>query len=328
MTSEQSLISIVLIFYNAPVNRLEAAIKSVFAQSYGVWELLLIDDGSTNDSSQLAHNYALLYPHHVRYLDHQRHLNLGVSASYNLGIEQAKGDYIAFFSANQTWLSNKLSAQLATLEQFPQVAGVWGFLEHSTIDLQLSHKKHRHYWNQHFSLGFDQVHQPPHLGILLLLNRTRPFSVSNILFRRKALLRTGIFDLKLNTAYALDALMLRLSFNLPIYIHRQSLVVYPNSLPDSEDNESSRECDRYPNSTSLARRVYQFWLENYLISQISPVNQLTGKRCPPRVVSRELNSEVDLDLGATCQLIHRQLFPQRYSWLIKAILTCKKSISS
>ncbi|MEL6496720.1 MAG: glycosyltransferase family 2 protein, partial [Cyanobacteria bacterium J06623_7] len=96
MTEQASLISVVLVFYNVSVINLEAAIKSVLAQDYDCWELLLVDDGSTNHSRELAHNYARLYPHHIHYLTHERHLNLGVSASYNLGIARAKGNYLAF----------------------------------------------------------------------------------------------------------------------------------------------------------------------------------------------------------------------------------------
>lgn len=324
MTPEPNLISIVLTFYNPAVANLEATIKSILAQTCDRWELLLVDDGSTNESSQLACDYALLYPQYIRYLEHERHLSLGVSASYNLGIEQAQGGYISFLSANQTWLANKLSYQLGILEKYPQVQGVFGFQEYTTVNLKLKNKQQRNYWNQHFNQSLDQVNQPPHLASLLLLNHPKPFSLSNILLRRDTFNQTGVFDLRLNTVYALDGFLLQLCLNSTIFVHRQPLIVYANSWQDALKNKSPVESDRYPNSASLAHRVYWFWLENYLTSYIDsnqPSDQLESKtQSSSTVMTRQTNSA----LNSTCQLIHRQLFPQRYSWLGKSYTYLKK----
>src|ERR687889_2435319 len=93
--SSKPLVSSIIIFLNRE-RFIQEAIESVFAQTYDNWELLLVDDGSTDGSTQIALRYAERYPEKVRYLEHPGHQNSGMSASRNLGIRYAKGEYIAF----------------------------------------------------------------------------------------------------------------------------------------------------------------------------------------------------------------------------------------
>lgn len=86
----QPLVSVITIFLNAG-KFIQEAIESVFAQTYGKWELLLVDDGSTDGSTEIALGYAKQYPKRVRYLEHNGHRNRGMSASRNLGISDAGG---------------------------------------------------------------------------------------------------------------------------------------------------------------------------------------------------------------------------------------------
>src|SRR5829696_811917 len=101
--NSKPLVSSVMIFFNAE-RFIREAIESVFAQTYDNWELLLVDDGSTDDSTQIALHYAEQYPERVRYLEHPGHQNRGMSASRNLGVSQAKGEYIALLDADDVWL--------------------------------------------------------------------------------------------------------------------------------------------------------------------------------------------------------------------------------
>ena len=70
---------------------LQEAIESVFAQSFNDWELLLVDDGSTDGSTGIARRYAEKNPGKVRYLIHEGRQNRGMSASRNLGVRNAVG---------------------------------------------------------------------------------------------------------------------------------------------------------------------------------------------------------------------------------------------
>src|SRR5215831_18684412 len=119
------LVSVVIIFFNAE-RFLDEAIESVFGQTYDAWELLLVDDGSTDGSTTIAHRYTQQHPGKVRYLEHTGHQNRGMSASRNLGIANAQGAYIAFLDADDVWLSNKLDRQVAILDAQPEAAMVYG----------------------------------------------------------------------------------------------------------------------------------------------------------------------------------------------------------
>ena len=82
-------ISCLTIFLN-PGRFFETALESVLAQSFSDWELLLVDDGSTDGSTEIAKEYAARYPERIRYLEHPEHANRGMSASRNLGIRHTR----------------------------------------------------------------------------------------------------------------------------------------------------------------------------------------------------------------------------------------------
>src|SRR5258705_7087515 len=89
------LVSVVMIFLNAE-SFIQEAIQSVLDQDYSNWELLLVDDGSSDGSTQIALAAAGQYPQRVHYLEHADHQNRGMSASRNLGARHAHGEYLAF----------------------------------------------------------------------------------------------------------------------------------------------------------------------------------------------------------------------------------------
>jgi glycosyltransferase involved in cell wall biosynthesis len=89
-----------------------AAIKSVLAQSYGDFELIVVDDGSTDDTAeQLAQWGSRLLI--------LKQPNRGVSAARNLAVRHARGRYLAFLDSDDLWLPNKLAIQVAFMEQHP-----------------------------------------------------------------------------------------------------------------------------------------------------------------------------------------------------------------
>lgn len=105
-------VSVITACYNAE-RFLEAAVRSVQAQTYGDWELLIVDDGSTDDSYRIAIKLAEA-DKRIVVLRHQR--NLGAAAARNAALERARGRYMAFLDADDLWLPEKLRLQLATME--------------------------------------------------------------------------------------------------------------------------------------------------------------------------------------------------------------------
>ena len=121
----QPLVSVVIAFLDGE-RFLREAIDSVFAQTYERWELLLVDDGSGPAASSIGREYAEREPTRVRYLEHDGHRNRGLSASRNLGIAGAHGEYTAFLDADDVWLPDKLKDQVAILESRPDVGAMYG----------------------------------------------------------------------------------------------------------------------------------------------------------------------------------------------------------
>ncbi len=124
MSKNQPWVSAIAIFLNEE-NFLAEAIESVLAQTYSNWELLLVDDGSTDGSTAIAKNYAAQYPDKIRYLEHPNHENRGMSASRNLGLSKARGKYISPLDGDDVWMPQKLEQQVAILEAHPKAAMVF-----------------------------------------------------------------------------------------------------------------------------------------------------------------------------------------------------------
>src|SRR5271154_2347778 len=104
------LVSTIIIFLNAE-KFLAEAVESVLAQTYPTWELWLVDDGSTDDSSRIARDYATRHAARIHYLEHPGHENRGKSASRNLGLRHSRGSYVALLDADDVWLPGKLTNQ-------------------------------------------------------------------------------------------------------------------------------------------------------------------------------------------------------------------------
>lgn len=108
---------------------LEEAIESVRAQqTSALWELILVDDGSTDGSRLLAERFAR-HDSRIKVLSHPQNGNLGISASRNLALQHARGEILAFLDADDVWLPYRLEHQLNLLRAQPEIAMIYGQAE-------------------------------------------------------------------------------------------------------------------------------------------------------------------------------------------------------
>ncbi len=91
------------------------AVESALAQTHREQEILVIDDGSTDDTEAVLARFG----DRIRYV---KKVNAGVSAARNLGMEMARGEAIAFLDSDGSWMPEKLARQVAVLEERPAVA--------------------------------------------------------------------------------------------------------------------------------------------------------------------------------------------------------------
>ncbi len=108
------LVSIVIPVYNAE-RVIEATIDSVLSQSYPYWELILVNDGSTDESASVIRKLPEKGKGRIRLIDNKG--EHGASYARNLGITEAEGRFLCFLDADDLWDSDKLSKQLRFMEE-------------------------------------------------------------------------------------------------------------------------------------------------------------------------------------------------------------------
>lgn len=127
MLANRPLVSVVIPAYNV-AGVLPDTIASVQAQTWTDWELLIIDDGSQDDTAAVAAQ-AQAQDSRITLI---RQSNQGVSVARNLGVERSQGQFIAFLDADDVWLPSKLTTHLEHLLAQPQLGVSFAQVEFMT----------------------------------------------------------------------------------------------------------------------------------------------------------------------------------------------------
>lgn len=128
MAKETPLVSVITPTYNREAF-IQKAVDEVLAQSYGNFEHLIVDDGSTDNTRAVLEPY--LQDPRIQYFYQE---NQGQSVARKSALERAKGDYICFLDSDNYWSRDKLEKQLALFAQHPDADIVYGDIV--TIDEQ------------------------------------------------------------------------------------------------------------------------------------------------------------------------------------------------
>jgi glycosyltransferase involved in cell wall biosynthesis len=265
MTSKP-LISCIIIFFNAGEQFFIEAIESVFAQTYENWELLLVDDGSSDGSTEIALGYTQKYPQKVRYLEHEGHQNRGMSATRNLGIRQAQGEYITFLDADDIWLPNTLEEQAAILDSHPDAAMVYGPIQWwyswtgNIEDTGRDFIDTPQVFLQNPGVYLDTVIQPPTLFHLLLQMK---ISIAGMLVRRQVIEKVGGFEDAFRGLYEDQVFCTKVCLQFPVFVANKYWYKY-RQHPHSCCAIAQKTKKEY---WHLQRPVFLNWLEQYLSTQ-------------------------------------------------------------
>jgi glycosyltransferase involved in cell wall biosynthesis len=268
------LVSVIIIFFNAKrENFFEEAIDSIFVQTYDNWELLLADDGSTDESTAIALQYTHKYPEKVRYVEHEGHQNRGMSATRNLGIRHAKGEYIAFLDADDVWLPRKLEQQIPLLQAYPDAAMLYGRTQYwfswsKDLHLGLKTPSPNNTPNDYLtltSLQFDTLIQPPTQLLTVLNNKDIYPCTCSVLIRRHIFDKIGGFEEDFQNANEDMVFHSKLFLRFPVFVssqcwdryRRHSDSYWGRALSEGKGNEAAY----------IGRLKYLTWLEGYLFQE-------------------------------------------------------------
>ena len=269
------LVSVIIIFFNAEPF-LDEAIQSILEQDYPNWELLLVDDGSSDGSTRIALNLVHHAPQQVEYLEHPAHANRGMSASRNLGIQHARGEYIAFLDADDVWLPNKLSEQAALLEAHPDVGMTYG---HALIWSSWTGKPEDKDSRVNLGIPADTLVSPPNLLPQLLRNKAQTPMTSNAMLRRSVIQSVGGFEEEFTSIYEDQVFFSKVEMHTAVYVSASCWVKY-RQHPLSCTAVSART-DSYLSQ----RRPFLEWLAEYMdkleVAPDSPVRRALQRELWP-----------------------------------------------
>jgi glycosyltransferase involved in cell wall biosynthesis len=251
------LVSVIMIFYNEE-KFIEEAIVSVLDQTYQNWELLLVDDGSTDVSSTIAQGYAEQYSKKVRYLEHENHQNRGMSATRNLGLSRARGEYISFLDGDDVYLPHKLKQQVTILNSQPEATMVYGI----TMDwFSWAGNPADSQRDVIPSLGIETntLIKPPLLFNLILQRKAASPCTCSVLIRRKIIDEVGGFVESFRGLYEDQA------FFSKILLHASA---YPVNECWDKYRRHPESCCAVAKQTGeyyySGRLVFLNWLKQYL----------------------------------------------------------------
>ncbi len=196
-------VSIIIPTYNR-CSLLKRALESVYKQTVAKYEIIVVDDGSTDNTAEMLR---LFFPD----INYTYQPNQGVSVARNKGLEQAKGDWLAFLDSDDEWLPSKLETQIKALQLKP--------------DYKVCHTEER--WIRN-GIRVNQMNKHKKTGgwIFRQCLPLCAMSASSILIHRSVFDRVGDFDITLPACEDYD-LWLRISTKYPVlYIEQPQIIKY------------------------------------------------------------------------------------------------------
>ena len=201
-------VSVVMPAYNFG-RFLGEAIQSVLDQTFEDFEVIVVDDGSTDNTKEVVSSFP---DTRVRYIYQE---NRGVSAAQNVGISASRGEYIAFLGADDIWLPQKLELQERAMDSNPQAGVVYSdlyYLDSATGIVT--------------GTFFQQLKFPPPRGRVLNWFTQQFFGhPSTLLVRRDVFARVGMFDEALSGAEDNDMLF-RIASHFEFEVICEPLIKY------------------------------------------------------------------------------------------------------
>ena len=301
-------VSVIIIFYNGERYFAEA-IDSVLAQGCQDYELLLVDDGSREPATAIARDYEARHPGRVRYLEHPGHANRGMSATRNLGLANAHGEYVAFIDADDRWRPEKLAEQIAIMDAHPEIAAVCGTVNYwwswagtgrRDVDVPTGHVR-------------DRIVQPPEASLALYpLGKAAAPCPSDLMLRRGVVMALGGFEEHFTgprQMYEDQGFLAKLYITAPVWFASSVWLDY------RQHAESIVADVKRQGGVAEVRHYFLRWFEAYLAARPEPVDPRVSRALSRalRPYRRPLLNAVIVAPGHAARLVRRALGKLRRS---------------
>ena len=208
-------VSVIITTYKR-ANLVSHAIESVLAQTYTDYEIIVVNDGSPDNTKEVLDQFGDKIT-----AIHQE--NQGVSAARNAGIKSAQGQYIAFLDDDDLWVQNKLEKQVACLESNPNIGLVYS-------DMFCFNE------NGVFPDTWEKANPTPPVQQSWILFLRNFIPTPSVVVRRDCLDKVGLFDETLTTCEDYD-LWLRITEKWSVHFLNEPLVNYRRSANSLQSNE-------------------------------------------------------------------------------------------
>jgi glycosyltransferase involved in cell wall biosynthesis len=250
--SQGPLISVVIPTFNR-ARQVQAALRSVLAQTYPEFEIIVVDDGSTDGTGQALQ--VLISEEdcksgRVRYLFQPNH---GQSAARNMGIEKARGEFVAFLDSDDIWLPEKLEWQVRALERFKDKSRACitdaRLIDNLGMDTSAFRRGGRSF-EETLGIDFEAVRN--------LVKYRDPFWLSTLLVRTDLVKQLESFDTQLGYAEDHD-FFFRLSLATSICFVNKPLCVIDRSK--SPEGSNCRPWDEVEVRLRGSQTMLEKWLK-------------------------------------------------------------------
>jgi len=244
---------------------LAEAIESVLTQTHEHWELLVIDDGSRDRSVAIARDYAESQPNRIHLIEQGGHR--GTSVARNLGLDAARGAFIAMLDADDVWLPRRLEHQLEIMRRNPAAGMVYGKTEYWFSWTGRSEDRHGDFVQPH-GVPENELVQPPLSLVRFLRGHASVPCTCSALIRREVVDRVGRFEDRFTGLFDDQVLFTKICLSTAVYVSDDCLARY-RRRPDSL-------CGKVAHSEAEleARRVFLDWVDAYLDSQGARIEEL------------------------------------------------------
>lgn len=299
-------VSVIIPFFNRE-RFLGEAIESVLAQTYQNWELILINDGSTDSSLNVAGDFIKKYPDRIFLHSHENEENRGASSSRNLGIKHAQGDLITFLDSDDVFLPKTLAIEIRAFASNPDADVVCGTLEYWFSWSEQIDKRERDFL-VNLGLATETLYQPPSLLVHNLRAGGRKPGIGCVILKSGFAKKVGLFKDDFVYVGEDQIFWAKVCLYGKIYVLENCLAKY------RQHRHSSSAVLTNGGDFNADLEQFSAWLENYLA-----INKIENKQVWEALKVWQKENRYRIKYKRLLNFYQR-VFPYRYRYRIRDLI--------